>query len=521
MLKLLRVAVACALAPMAVQAQASWYQASSKHFVVYANENPKQLLAFATNLERFDQAVRWVMHYDDPPVGDGNRLTVFVLPSLNAVQRIGEQKEGMKNVAGFYQPRAEGCLAFVPLAINQETTGGLGTNAVFFHEYTHHLQLQNLDRPYPVWLVEGFATFMQTAQIEKDGSVLLGAPPEERAWGLLSSDTIPLASLLSLGLEQLNDAQRDMFYGEGWLLTHYLYATRTRSGQLTRYLDLLNAGTPQLQAAQQAFGDLKQLQHELTVYKHQSSLVGLKVNADRAQPGPVAVTPLSAGGEAVILLRANLKLFGDKKEAAAPLAAQIRAIGARFPGDEMVEATLAEAELDTGNAAGAAVAADRVLKSNPKDVEGLIYKGRALEWSATSKTDAARQQGFEDARSLFIAANKVDTEDPEPLYEFYKSYLLEGLRPNDNAIAAMHYASDLVPQDGGLRMNSAIAYLAENKLKEARATLAPVAYSPHGGKAAEMAEAMVAKIDQGDAKGALSLLRQPDTSTSTAQSNAK
>jgi tetratricopeptide (TPR) repeat protein len=372
-----------------------------------------------------------------------------------------------------------------------------------------------------VWLVEGFATFMQTATIQKDGSVLLGAPPEERAWGLLSSDTIPLASLLSQGLEQLNDAQKDMFYGEGWLLTHYLYATKNRSGQLARYLDLLNSGTAQAAAAQQAFGDLKQLQQELTVYKHQKSLMGMKVNPDHAQPGPVEVTALSPGAAAVILLRANLKLLGEKKEAAAPIGQQIRAIETRYPGDEMVEATLAEADLDSGDPAGAGAAADRVLKANPKDVEGLIYKGRALEAAGSGRSSAERHQAFEDARATFIAANKIDTEDPEPLYEFYKSYLLEGVRPNDNAVAAMHYASDLVPQDGGLRINSAIAYLAENKLKEARATLAPVAYSPHGGAGAAVAEKMLAKIDQGDAKGALMLLSKPDGSSSAAPTKAK
>ena len=84
---------------------------------------------------------------------------------------------------------------------------------------------------------------------------------------------------------------------------------------------------------------------------------------------------------------------------------------------------------------------------------------------------AERHQLFEQARQIFIVANKIDTEDPEPLYDFYKSYVLEGVRPTDNAIAAMHYASDLVPQDAGLRMNSAIAYLNQNKLQEARATL--------------------------------------------------
>ena len=138
-----------------------------------------------------------------------------------------------------------------------------------------------------------------------------------------------------------------------------------------------------------------------------------------------------------------------------------------------MEATLAEAELDSGNAAAAEAAADRVLKVDPKNVEALTFKGRATAERGRAVQGAQRHQLFEQARQIFIVANKIDTEDPEPLYDFYKSYVLEGVRPTDNAIAAMHYASDLVPQDAGLRMNSAIAYLNQNKLQEARATLAP------------------------------------------------
>lgn len=272
---------------------------------------------------------------------------------------------------------------------------------------------------------------------------------------------------------------------------------------------MLNSGTQRLNAAQQAFGDLANLQHDLTQYKHQRSLMGISVGAEHTQPGAIEVEPLSPGAAAVILLRANLKLYGEKNDAVGPLVQQARSIEARYPGDELVEATLAEAELDSGNAAAAEAAADRVLKVDPKNVEALTFKGRATAERGRAVQGAERHQLFEQARQIFIVANKIDTEDPEPLYDFYKSYVLEGVRPTDNAIAAMHYASDLVPQDAGLRMNSAIAYLNQNKLQEARATLAPVAYSPHGGDAAEFAEKMIAKIDQGDAKGAVAALQKP------------
>lgn len=518
-LPLRSIVAALSLVTLAGRADAAWYQASSKHFIIYADSNPRDLQAFATKLERFDQAVRWVMHYDDPPLGDGNRLTVFVLPSVDAVQRMAGKQAG--NILGFYQPRAEGCIAFVPRMAGKADAGEIEAGNVFFHEYTHHLQFENMEEAYPVWLVEGFAEFMSSAEFQKDGSVLLGTPPEGRAWGLLGGDAIPLPSLLTEGYDKLNAEERDVFYGEGWLLTHYLTTTSSRSGQLSHYLELLNSGTAKLDAAQKAFGDLGQLQHELNLYKHQSSLLAIKIGAEHTQPGAIDVTELSPGGAAVILLRADLKEHGHDKSAAAALAAQIRAVEARYPGDELVEVTLAEAELDSGNVDGADAAADRALKADSKNVEALIFKGSVMADQAKRLQGTQRTDLFDQARSTFIAANKIDTEDPEPLYDYYKTYPTEGLRPTENAMAAMHYASDLVPQDLGLRMNSAIAYLAENKLEQARTTLAPVAYSPHGGQISAVARTMIATIDSGNGKAALAAAAAGATHPPTTSAPAK
>ena len=51
-------------------------------------------------------------------------------------------------------------------------------------------------------------------------------------------------------------------------------------------------------------------------------------------------------------------------------------------------------------------------------------------------------------------------------------------------------------------MNSAIAYLNEGKLKDARSALAVLAYSPHAETLGEIARKMIASIDTGDVKGA-------------------
>jgi tetratricopeptide (TPR) repeat protein len=224
--------------------------------------------------------------------------------------------------------------------------------------------------------------------------------------------------------------------------------------------------------------------------------------SSQAAPATVDVQPLSPGAASVVLIRGRAK-FGLKGPEAEQAAIQVRAIQTRFPGDELVETTLAEAELDAGHAAAARAAADRAIKANPRNTEALVLKGRAMTQQADALDDPARGKLFEEARDTFIAANKLDVEDPEPLMEYYHAYATEGVRPTSNAIAALHYASDLAPQDLGLRLNSAVAYLNEGKPKEARKALVIVAYSPHGGGVADLARRTIAKIDAGDAKGAL------------------
>lgn len=505
MRKSLKYIFAAAVLAASTGAHAAWYAAKSKHFVIYADANPKRLQQFAAKLERFDQAGRVGIGMTDPPVGDGNRLTVFVVPSAADVRSIVGDKSGFFD--GFYTGRVTGSLAYVPKEAVDSSDEG--SDAIFFHEYTHHLMAQDLTRPYPEWFVEGFAEFYSTPKFASDGSVSFGNAVQGRAWGLFAGPKMPVQSLFSGLADKRTNAQRDVFYGRGWLLTHYLLMDASRKGQLSKFVAALERGESQVDAGTEAFGDLAQLDKDLNRYLTKP-LWGFRVPASKIQVGPIEVTPLSAGGAAVILARARIKYGADDSTAEA-LAGSVRAVEKSFPGDELVEATLAEAELNAGHTQAALAAANKAVTANPRDTEALVLKGRAIEAEAKDAEGDARIALYEEARKTFIAANKLDTEDPEPLFDYYMSYMHEGRRPSDNAIAALHYASDLAPQDLGVRMNSAIAYLNEGNPKDARATLAVVAYSPHAAEAGDVAKRMMADIDAGDSKAALMELRHRST----------
>ena len=96
--------LAAALALVPSVARADWHQASGRHFVVWADDDPEKIRAYTTKLERFDTAVRMLRGLPDPEIGPENRLTVFVVPNLVAVSKLANNAA----IAGFYEGRGTG-----------------------------------------------------------------------------------------------------------------------------------------------------------------------------------------------------------------------------------------------------------------------------------------------------------------------------------------------------------------------------------------------------------------------------
>ncbi len=492
--------VAAAAAP----ADAAWRQASTDHFVIYSEASAKELQAYATRLERYDQAMRYIRGLPDAKPSPANRLTVFVVPNLSSVKKL--YGKGGSGVAGFYTGRATGSVAVTPRSAGGGTQFDLDADIVLFHEYAHHFMMQNYPGVFPAWLIEGFAEFNSTARVEKDGSVGIGLPANHRAYSLAGYNPLPLEKMMTASSAELKPDQRDALYSRGWLLTHYLTFEPSRKGQLTAYLAALNKGTNSLDAAKAAFGDLAKLDKELVNYLHRSSLVYLKLTPDRIKIGPVEVRELNAAEASVMNVRIRSKRGVDDAEARAlvPLA---RAAAAPHPKDVLAQVTLAEAEYDAGNLAEAEAAADRALAADPKSIEALIYKGRA-KIAAAAAAKAVDAATWKEARKWIVAANRLEPDDPEPLLLYYSSFMEQGEQPTPTAALGLVRALELAPQDKGLRMMVARQHLIDGEAAQARAALAPIAYDPHAGEMGQAVSAVIAAIDHKGAKAALDAFEQ-------------
>lgn len=519
---LLRLAAVCAALSCLVTApaRAAWYEAKSKHFIIDANENPDELRAYAQKLERFDQAVRYFYQMPDPPLTDAGRVTILVVPDVESIQALMPNS----GAAGFYRTAASGSFAFIPHTTDftiQGMSGGTGVfhetlspQEIFFHEYTHHLQLQDSTVALPMWVAEGYAEFFATAEINKDGSVTFGKFPAYRSWGVHDRDSITMEEIVGETFgNTLYSYQMDTLYGRAWLLVHYLMMTESRHGQLGRYVDNINKGMSALDAGKAAFGDLKQLDRDLDAYLAPHKLLGVTVSPDVLSVGDIAVRPLNPAESAIVHVRMRSKA-GAPESTAPSIAAEARGVAAKFPTDPSVQSALAEAELDAKNYAAASTAADAALAADPKNVRALIYKGRAQMELAKANAKSADWDGV---REWFLKANKLDTENAEPLFLFYRTYA-EARQPlTQNAVDALLYAVELAPQDYDARITAVGQLLAENKLDEAKSMFAPVAFRPHADQQSrEQGKKIMDAIVAGDGKLALKLLQEPHPGTKTA-----
>jgi hypothetical protein len=491
---------ALAAALGAAPAQAAWHRADTVHFVVFADKPPEALRDFATKLELFDSAVRTARAMPDDAPGPNNRLTVFVLRDVDAVQ--GLMRARGTGIAGLYSPRYSGSVSFVPDSTTDIGSDSFTPQTVFFHEYAHHLMMQSLDEALPKWLVEGFAEFYSTARFEKDGSVGFGIAPAHRAYAL-SIRTLALDDMLS-GNFANNAENSEQIYGRGWLLTHYLAFNKERTGQLTAYLRGMSAGLEPLDAARRAFGDLDRLAAEVDRYRKRKRLDYALVAANRLKVPKVTVAPLSAGEAAIMKLRLRTS-YGVDKKTAPGVATEAAVIAKAFPREAAVWIELAEAELDADHPEAAKAAAEKAIELDPKAVNAHIFAGLAEEKLAEKDQSKAKWTAI---RGRFLRANKLDADDPEPLVHYYRSFAAEGIAPTRNAVEGLYLAGDLVPQDHNLRLLVARQLLLDNKLEAARRELAPVGYNPHAGKQAEAAAKIGGLITAGDKAGATAALER-------------
>jgi tetratricopeptide (TPR) repeat protein len=478
---------------LATPAQAEWWEAKTEHFVIYSEDDQKDTRAFATELERFDHALRSLQNTKfDPIQSDSLRVTIYRVGDIDYMSRLAHA-----SAAGFYRPQLYP-VAFTPVRGERINTGSiirrdsrtnLDPKSVLFHEYGHHFMFQYFPAGYPSWYTEAFAETVATIDLKPDRTFHLGNPPQYRSDALFNSlMTVTPQSLLASTAKPDGEDYYG-FYTVGWLMNHYLTFEPKRKGQLQTYLRLVNGGMDSGPAARQAFGDLNRLGAEIGRYKTSGKLGGAIVRpATKANP-QVAMRRLAPDEEAVMRLKVRTKAGVTRSEARG-IAAESRELARTYPNSLAVHLQLAEAEFDAKNLDAASAAADRAISLNPNSVEALMAKAQIL-----LKRGKKDKKYLPEARAFAAKAHKIDPIDPAPLVTNYLTFFESGQPVPESAVIGLETAFQRGRQDLGLRVILGRQLLAEKKGKLAREILLPLGLNPHESKDKKKMREIIELID--------------------------
>jgi tetratricopeptide (TPR) repeat protein len=193
-----------------------------------------------------------------------------------------------------------------------------------YHEYTHallHLNFTGL----PLWLDEGIAEFYGNSQLgEKETKI--GTIDNTHLYILGQNKPLPIEVLLNVehSSPHYNEENRaSVFYAESWALVHYLMLDpEARQQQLMKnFIAAWDKSGNQIEAAQQAFGDLKKFGEVIQAYSRQTMFhAALYKNGQQSAEKTYSVRNLPPGE--VLALRGDCAAHRNRLEQAQPLIEQ-------------------------------------------------------------------------------------------------------------------------------------------------------------------------------------------------------
>lgn len=495
LLRVMQLALCCYMGLPAAPALAEWRVVETGHFRIYGDAAEAELIKYAQRLEGVHYLLTIATAMQQKP--SVNKLRVYYVYGRADVRRAYSRRRS-DSVAGFYRPSLKGAVAVVPQDAGTHS-GSFNSQVVLFHEYAHHFMLQYQPAAYPPWYVEGFAELVSTASFERPGAITFGKAARHRAAELDQGTWIPLDELFARPTERAGKRNPVSFYGQSWLLAHYLTLSGKRPGQLRQYLLAINNGKSD-QEAFQVFGDtLDDLEREARIYLRGRSFVYRAPALPPEVMNVDSVRVLRPGEAASVddLLQSRLHL--DQAERTA-LAASIATKAGRFPDEPALHLLLADQYYELGRWQEAEAAADRVLELDSRCARASALKGMAM-LQQLGETAAHDDAGFLRAQNWVIRANNVDPDDPVPLASYFQTYAVAGRAAPEDALDSIVRASELVPQDEGLRLTAAYALIASGQHRRALLRLLPMANDAHQSSARTTAQALVQWIADG-AEGA-------------------
>jgi len=434
----------------------AWYEVSSENFRIKSVLDEER----TTELLRHLEIMRASLADTSSELANGNstRTAILAVDNHDDYVSIGAPAYS----AGFF---------FSDLrenAILIEDTGDSTGIQVILHEYAHYLNKQAGRIRFPRWYEEGNAEYLSHSQV-RDQAFEFGLAPEQHLATLSFANWLPLRTVLELtDVSLLDETEGALFYGQSWLLVHYLRsqpdADQAIPGMLREYARLVTAGSSMISAFTQAFGvEVDALEGTLLKYFLDKQFVNRSMPVDTTLAGFSPRTRTLSNAESQLALAQMALRFENIDGAERWFSGVLSDIELRAHG----EAGLGRVLGHRGDAEGANEHFDKAIRLMAWDFD--IWMDYAQYWAQRVSTAYDHELRLKYASRLLESlesALTISKATPELNSLMGFAYLAKG-KDTSEAIEFLEAASAAAPHDQASRLLLANAYLYVGRLDDA------------------------------------------------------
>jgi hypothetical protein len=476
---------------------AEWVRVESPNFVVFGEVGEKRTREYASEFERFREALGRIV--PGAAIRPAAPAVIFVFKNADTFAPYRPLYNGKPvQVGGYFAGAAD--LDVIMLA------GGGRDEAMrtVYHEYSH-LITANLVRGLPVWLGEGLAEYYSTFEVRADGKqAMLGGIIPAHLMRLNTERLLPLEELLTIAHDSplYNEgSKRSMFYAQSWALVHLLLnGEKDRSGAFNEYVRLTAAGRPPLEAWTAVFAK-EPILEELRRYVRQAQVKGFLFRFDREIPAATFTIAMPPPADVHAAL-GELRLHVSPETAAVHMQ---QSPGTATPFTDAVRGMMLVRENRQDEALPLLIQAAQRSDDWLVQYRAAVGLERIATASQSERNRAAGKAG--DA-----ALQRVLQLKPDLPHAVALRGLIAG--PSDEGVALLKRARQLAPGRTHYAIWEAQYHSARGEFAEARQILAPM-LSPRFPKETReyarsvMAEAADAQVARARAAGAQNPLGRP------------
>src|SRR5438067_2534168 len=437
----------------------NWIEVSSPHFSVISNAGAKEGARVAAQFEQI--RAMFQSAFPHIRVDSGKPTIIFALKNEDSL-KLFLPSYGLNNkekhLAGLYQPGTSKNYALVRTDI---TGSGANPYHSLYHEYTHYLLRVNF-RGLPLWLDEGLAEFYGNTAFEGK-QVILGMADPNQLRILQRTPMIPIEMLITADSgSPLYNAQEHsgIFYAESWAIVHYLaLSTDARDKDLlNRFMSVLRATDDPAQAANQSFGDLKQLENKLHGYTQQVAFQAMRMPLQTTYSEKDLKTRALEPAEA-LAAQADFLLSTGKRGAALDVLHKAETLN---PSLAALHEALGDYHYQNSAFDEAEKEFNAALQSNPDDWIAFFLKAHILLKKSGYTVETVPQI------RAYLEKTIALVPDLAPAHGFLCMAYLEAPETRSKAIFEAKRATELEPGNLAYFIDLGKALLANGRIEEAK-----------------------------------------------------